>query len=84
MDNSDIRRIHHIKTYCEDIAETISRFGDSFDVFQQYSHSPPEVSAITRFMAAAVSSTVWTRLLRISFSDCSRISRNVNMLSRCA
>jgi len=35
MDNSDIQRVHHIKTYCEDIAAAISRFGDSFDTFQQ-------------------------------------------------
>ena len=35
MVNSDIQRVYHIKTYCEDVAETIARFGDSFDVFQQ-------------------------------------------------
>ena len=35
MANCDIQRIHHIKTYCEDIAATITRFGDSFDKFQQ-------------------------------------------------
>ena len=35
MNNSDIQRIHHIKTYCEDIADAINRFGNSFDVFEQ-------------------------------------------------
>jgi len=33
MKNTDIQRIQHIKTYCEDIEETIKRFGQDFDVF---------------------------------------------------
>ena len=35
MDRSDRERIAHIKTYCEDIAVAISRFGSSLDIFQQ-------------------------------------------------
>ena len=35
MDKSDLERIRHIKRYCEDIAGTIKRFGDSFDVFSR-------------------------------------------------
>jgi uncharacterized protein with HEPN domain len=33
MKSSDIQRIHHIKTYCEDIVETIGRFGREYDAF---------------------------------------------------
>jgi len=33
MNSADIQRIHHIKTYCEDIAETIERFGKDYDPF---------------------------------------------------
>jgi len=33
MDKGDIERIMHIKRYCEDIAGTIKRFGDSYDTF---------------------------------------------------
>ena len=33
MDKSDLDRIRHVKQYCEDIANTILRFGDSPDVF---------------------------------------------------
>jgi uncharacterized protein with HEPN domain len=33
MKKNDHERIFHIKTYCEDIAQSIKRFGDSFDVF---------------------------------------------------
>jgi len=35
MAKSDIDRIRHIKLYCEDIAETIRRYGDSFITFTQ-------------------------------------------------
>jgi 4-hydroxyphenylpyruvate dioxygenase-like putative hemolysin len=28
MNSSDLQRIQHIRTYCEDIAKTIKRFGD--------------------------------------------------------
>ena len=33
MDKGDIERVKHIKLYCDDIAETINRFGNSFDTF---------------------------------------------------
>ncbi len=33
MDKRDYERIKHIIRYCEDIAASIKRFGDSFDVF---------------------------------------------------
>ncbi|MCL2158409.1 MAG: DUF86 domain-containing protein [Oscillospiraceae bacterium] len=33
MDKGDLDRIKHMKRYCEDIAGTIGRFGDSFEVF---------------------------------------------------
>ena len=33
MNNADIQRIHHIKTYCEDIVETIERFGRDYNTF---------------------------------------------------
>jgi uncharacterized protein with HEPN domain len=33
MSSSDVQRIRHIKTYCEDIAESIARFGNDFDLF---------------------------------------------------
>lgn len=35
MDRGDIERIKHMKRYCEDIAGTINRFGNSPDAFQQ-------------------------------------------------
>ncbi|MCL2004231.1 MAG: DUF86 domain-containing protein [Oscillospiraceae bacterium] len=35
MTAGDIQRLEHIKTYCEDIAETIRRFGESYDTFAQ-------------------------------------------------
>ena len=35
MNSSDIQRIVHIKTYCEDIVETIGRFGQDYSVFTQ-------------------------------------------------
>lgn len=35
MDSGDLNRIRHIKRYCEDIAGTINRFGDSYDKFSQ-------------------------------------------------
>ena len=34
MNNSDLLRVKHIKTYCEDITKTIHRFGDDFEVFR--------------------------------------------------
>ena len=35
MDRSDLDRIKHMKRYCADIAGTIKRFGDSFEVFSE-------------------------------------------------
>ena len=34
MKDTDFQRIHHIKTYCEDIAETIVRFGNDYNIFK--------------------------------------------------
>jgi uncharacterized protein with HEPN domain len=34
MKDTDLQRIQHIKTYCEDIAETIARFGNNYHVFE--------------------------------------------------
>lgn len=34
MRDSDLQRIRHMKTYCEDIAETIERFGNDYKVFE--------------------------------------------------
>jgi len=34
MKDSDLQRIRHIQTYCVDIAETIERFGEDFNVFE--------------------------------------------------
>ena len=34
MENSDIQRIEHIKRYCEDIAKSIVRFGNDFEIFK--------------------------------------------------
>jgi uncharacterized protein with HEPN domain len=33
MDKGDLDRLRHIKQYCEDIAKTVARFGDSMDIF---------------------------------------------------
>jgi hypothetical protein len=33
MTGGDIQHLQHIKTYCEDIAETITRFGGDYDTF---------------------------------------------------
>ena len=35
MDRVDYERILHIKRYCEDIAGTIIRFGETFDLFSK-------------------------------------------------
>jgi uncharacterized protein with HEPN domain len=35
MNSSDVQRLQHIKTYCEDIAETITRFGQDYNAFIQ-------------------------------------------------
>jgi len=35
MNSGDIQRIYHIKEYCEEIAETIERFGRDYDTFSQ-------------------------------------------------
>lgn len=29
----DLQRLDHIRDYCEDIPETVKRFGDDFDIF---------------------------------------------------
>ena len=34
MKDTNFQRIHHIKTYCEDIAETIVRFGNDYNIFK--------------------------------------------------
>lgn len=34
MKDSDFQRIQHIKTYCEDIADTVVRFGNSYQIFE--------------------------------------------------
>ena len=34
MKNSDLQRIEHIKSYCEDIAKSVERFGNGFDLFR--------------------------------------------------
>lgn len=34
MKEIDLQRIYHIKTYCEDIAQTIVRFGDAYEKFE--------------------------------------------------
>jgi uncharacterized protein with HEPN domain len=34
MDNADFQKILLIKQYCEDIAKAISRFGNSYDTFE--------------------------------------------------
>ena len=34
MKDSDLQRIQHMKTYCEDIADTIKRFGEDYQVFE--------------------------------------------------
>ena len=34
MKDSDLQRIKHIKAYCEDIAQSVNRFGSSYDVFK--------------------------------------------------
>ena len=34
MKDSDLERIMHIKTYCDDIAQSISRFGADFEIFK--------------------------------------------------
>lgn len=42
MKDSDLQRIRHIRSYCEDIADTIERFGEefsSFEVDKDYSNS---------------------------------------------
>jgi len=35
MEKSDLERVKYIKRYCEDIAGTIERYGDSFEVFSK-------------------------------------------------
>jgi len=44
MDNSDIQRIHHIKTYCEDIADAIKCYGNDYDSFLANIHYANSVS----------------------------------------
>lgn len=33
MNSSDLQRIQHIKSYCEDVAKTIVRFGGDYEIF---------------------------------------------------
>ena len=35
MKNSDMQTIEHILSYCNDVADTVKRYGDSFDVFKE-------------------------------------------------
>ncbi len=35
MQLPDLQRIEHIKEYCEEIANTINRYGNSFDIFDE-------------------------------------------------
>ena len=35
MKDTDLQRIQHIKTYCEDIAETVVRFGNDYNYLNQ-------------------------------------------------
>jgi uncharacterized protein with HEPN domain len=35
MNSSDIQRLQHIKTYCEDVAEAMNRFGPNYNTFIQ-------------------------------------------------
>jgi len=44
MDKGDLSRIKHIKRYCEDIADAVSRFGDSYEVFTNDIHYLNSVS----------------------------------------
>ena len=37
MDNNrDMQIILHIKTYCEDVAKTILRFGNNYEIFARH------------------------------------------------
>ena len=44
MDNSDVQRIRHIKTYCEDIADAIKCFGNDYESFVANIHYANSVS----------------------------------------
>lgn len=33
MDSSDLQRVRHMKSYCEDVAKTIARFGADYEIF---------------------------------------------------
>lgn len=33
MKNSDVQRIEHIQSYCQDIANAIKRFGNDYEIF---------------------------------------------------
>ena len=34
MKDTDFQHIHHIKTYCENIAETVVHFGNDYNIFE--------------------------------------------------
>lgn len=34
MKDSDLQRIQHMKTYCEDISDTIERFSEDYQIFE--------------------------------------------------
>ncbi|MDR2932050.1 MAG: DUF86 domain-containing protein [Oscillospiraceae bacterium] len=38
MNKGDLSRIMHMKRYCEDIADAVSRFGNSYEVFTNDVH----------------------------------------------
>jgi uncharacterized protein with HEPN domain len=44
MDSSDVQRIRHIKSYCEDIADAIKCFGGDYDTFVKNIHYANSVS----------------------------------------
>ena len=44
MDNSDIQRIRHIKSYCEDIADAVNYLKNSYDTFLKNNHYANSIS----------------------------------------
>jgi len=44
MKDSDLKRLIHIKSYCEDIADAINRFGADYDTFLNDIHYANSVS----------------------------------------
>ena len=44
MNKGDLSRIKHMKRYCEDIADAVNRFGNSYEVFTNDIHFLNSVS----------------------------------------